>query len=133
VAPRGRRALGPSMSGSVTDVTHCRFDFFVLLCLSIDMRLTEAQSSSTLVLQSGAQLQLHCAGEAQSRPVWYYNNEQLAEVSQTSITVAVNTATNTRQSVLTRTSDGIDGQYQCRDGNGYQANSDVLLVMYASN
>jgi len=101
--------------------------------LLLELRLVEAQSSSTLILSQGSELNLHCIGETQSQPVWYYNDQQLDEDPQTSITVRVDATDNVKESVLTRTNSEstVDGQYQCRDASGYQADSDVLLVMNA--
>jgi len=95
------------------------------------MRLVEAESSSTLVLQQGSELQLHCIGESRSSPVWYHNGHQLDEFGQTTITVRMDTANNIKESLVTRTESVslVDGQYQCRDGTGRQADSDVLEVV----
>lgn len=92
------------------------------------MRLVEAESSSTLMLGPAAALTLHCVGDAQSRPVWYYNDQTLDAGPQTLIAVRVDRTSNTRESILTRTGPAVDGQYQCRDASGYQADSDSLLV-----
>jgi len=78
--------------------------------------------------ESDAELELHCIGEYRSQPVWYRNGQQLDEDAQTFITVRVDSADNSNESVLTRMSD-VDGQYQCRDATGYQADSDVLDVI----
>ena len=96
-----------------------------------EMRLVEAESSSTLELQEDSELQLHCIGESRSQPVWYHNGHQLDEFGQTTITVRIDTANNIKESVLMRTEavSLVDGQYQCRDGAGRQADSDVLEVV----
>lgn len=82
------------------------------------------------MLDEDAELTLHCVGDVQSQPAWYYNDQRLNAGPQTSIAVRVDRANNSKQSVLTRTESTVDGQYQCQDASGYQADSDSLLVFY---
>jgi len=77
---------------------------------------------------SGTGIELRCIGEIRSQPVWYYNGQQLDEDASTFIVVRVNTSDNVRESVLTRTNTDVDGEYQCRDASGYQADSDVMQI-----
>jgi len=100
------------------------------------LRLVEAESSfnNTLTLSQGADLQLHCISDVQAQPVWYYNGEPLPLPDpQTSIMITMASGRNDKHFYLTRQSpeSTLDGQYQCRDANGYQADSDVLIVVYA--
>jgi len=104
-----------------------------MIWLLTELRLVEAESSSTLLLSSDADvLNLHCSGDVQSQLVWYYNDELVEVDADTSIATMV--TEGHQQSLLTRTIGGssdVDGQYQCRDASGYMADSDVLLVIYA--
>ena len=105
-------------------------DLLVCILLS-DMRLVEAESSSTLELTE-PRLELHCFGHRRAHPVWYRDDEQLQDDgAQTLIRYRYWRQQNTVESILAMSADlqaQLVGDYQCRDVRGYHGDSDVLRV-----
>jgi len=95
-----------------------------------EMRIVEVEASPTLMLPRGDNLVLHCVGEIRSRPVWYHDGQRLDELYR----VRTDAENNIREMTLRRLGNrfNLDGEYQCRDRNGLQADSDVLVVVYTA-
>lgn len=101
----------------------------LIITTDIKMRIVEAESSSTLVLPRGDDLVLHCVGELRSRAVWYHNGQLLDLFSN----IRIHVGNNIREITMRRWANSdFAGEYQCRDSTGLQADSDVLVVVYAA-